>query len=74
MKLGRAAEAQAEFERAAALTRNQRERGLSLRRAREAAAAATAGSAAGTASDAERGQDCSGGGRDQGVVWGRGPG
>jgi RNA polymerase sigma factor (sigma-70 family) len=38
LKLGRRAEAQAEFERAAALTRNMRERDLSARRAREAAA------------------------------------
>ena len=37
-KLGRNAEAQAEFERAAALTRNERERELSARRARDAAA------------------------------------
>jgi RNA polymerase sigma-70 factor (ECF subfamily) len=42
MKLGRASEAQAEFERAAALTENQQERELSLRRAYEAAAAAAA--------------------------------
>ena len=40
-KLGRNAEAQAEFERAAALTRNERERELSARRARDAAAADT---------------------------------
>ena len=39
MKLGRPDEARAEFERAAALTRNQRERDLSAERAREAAAA-----------------------------------
>jgi RNA polymerase sigma factor (sigma-70 family) len=39
-KLGRNAEAQAEFERAAALTRNERERELSERRASEAAAEA----------------------------------
>jgi predicted RNA polymerase sigma factor len=37
-KLGRNAEAQAEFERAAALTRNERERELSAQRARDAAA------------------------------------
>jgi RNA polymerase sigma-70 factor, ECF subfamily len=43
MKLGRPDEARAEFERAAALTRNQRERDLSAQRAREAAAAAAAG-------------------------------
>jgi RNA polymerase sigma-70 factor, ECF subfamily len=43
MKLGRAGEAQAEFERAAALTENQQERELSLRRAYEAAAAAAPG-------------------------------
>jgi RNA polymerase sigma factor (sigma-70 family) len=36
-KLGRNAEAQAEFERAATLTRNERERALSARRARDAA-------------------------------------
>lgn len=40
MKLGRPAEARAEFERAAALTRNARERRLSEQRARDAAAAA----------------------------------
>ncbi len=40
MKLDRPAEAQAEFERAAELTRNRQERDLSLRRAQEAAAAA----------------------------------
>ena len=40
MKLGRPGEARAEFDRAAALTRNQRERDLSAERAREAAAAA----------------------------------
>ena len=40
MKLGRPAEARAEFDRAAALTRNERERDLSAERAREAAAAA----------------------------------
>lgn len=46
MKLGRPAEAQAEFERAAALTGNAPERELSARRARTAAAQATqAGSA-----------------------------
>ena len=39
MKLGRPAEARAEFERAAALTANAAERELSARRAREAAAA-----------------------------------
>lgn len=37
-KLGRNAEAQAEFERAAAMTRNERERELSAQRARDAAA------------------------------------
>jgi predicted RNA polymerase sigma factor len=36
MKLGRPAEARAEFERAAALTRNERERALLLARAAEA--------------------------------------
>ena len=36
-KLGRAPEARAEFERAATLTRNERERGLLLERARAAA-------------------------------------
>jgi RNA polymerase sigma factor (sigma-70 family) len=41
MKLGRPDEAQAEFERAAALTRNHRERDLSQQRARIAAAAAS---------------------------------
>jgi RNA polymerase sigma factor (sigma-70 family) len=41
-KLGRNAEAQAEFEHAAALTRNERERELSARRARDAAADAGA--------------------------------
>jgi RNA polymerase sigma-70 factor, ECF subfamily len=40
MKLGRPAEARAEFERAAALTRNAQERELSAERAREAAAQA----------------------------------
>jgi RNA polymerase sigma-70 factor, ECF subfamily len=40
MKLGRPQEARAEFERAAALTRNKRERYLSAERARNAAAAA----------------------------------
>jgi predicted RNA polymerase sigma factor len=39
-KLGRTAEARAEFERAAALTANERERQLSAARAREAGAAA----------------------------------
>jgi RNA polymerase sigma-70 factor, ECF subfamily len=43
MKLGRPDEARAEFERAAALTRNQRERDLSDERARGAAAAADGG-------------------------------
>ena len=43
MKLGRPDEARAEFERAAALTRNQRERDLSDERARGAAAAAADG-------------------------------
>ncbi len=42
MKLGRAAEAQSAFERAAKLTRNDPERELVLRRAREAAQAAAA--------------------------------
>jgi len=42
MKLGRPAEARAEFERAAALTANAAERELSARRAREAARAAAA--------------------------------
>jgi RNA polymerase sigma-70 factor (ECF subfamily) len=41
LKLGRPAEAQAEFERAAALTRNAPERELSAQRARAAAAQAT---------------------------------
>ena len=40
MKLGRPAEAQAEFERAAELTSNVRERELSAERARAAAAQA----------------------------------
>ena len=40
MKLGRPAEARAEFERAATLTRNAQERELSAERAREAAAQA----------------------------------
>ena len=43
MKLGRAAEARAEFERAAALTRNTRERELSAGRARAAQARAAQG-------------------------------
>ncbi|HEY9245091.1 MAG TPA: RNA polymerase subunit sigma-24, partial [Streptosporangiaceae bacterium] len=38
-KLGRAAEAQAEFERAAALTRNEAERTVLLRRAADCRAA-----------------------------------
>jgi predicted RNA polymerase sigma factor len=42
MKLGRPAEAQAAFERAAELTRNGPERELTLRRAREAEAEAEA--------------------------------
>jgi RNA polymerase sigma factor (sigma-70 family) len=42
MKLDRTAEARAEFERAAALTRNDRERTLLLRRADEAAATSSA--------------------------------
>jgi len=42
MKLGRPAEAQAEFERAAALTRNGPERELLARRARQAGAASGA--------------------------------
>jgi len=42
-KLGRNAEARAEFERAAALTSNERERELSARRARDAAATSGAG-------------------------------
>ena len=41
MKLGRADEARAEFERAATMTRNAPERELSARRARMAAAQAT---------------------------------
>jgi predicted RNA polymerase sigma factor len=41
MKLDRASEARAEFERAATLTRNDRERALLLRRAHEAAATST---------------------------------
>ncbi len=45
-KLGRADEARAEFERAAALTANERERQLSADRAREAAAESDAGSRA----------------------------
>jgi predicted RNA polymerase sigma factor len=44
LKLGRPAEAQAEFERAAALTRNTPERELSLARARDAAAQTISGS------------------------------
>jgi RNA polymerase sigma factor (sigma-70 family) len=46
LKLGRPAEAQAEFERAAALTRNTPERELSLARARAAAAQTIPGSGA----------------------------
>jgi RNA polymerase sigma-70 factor, ECF subfamily len=42
-KLGRNAEAQAEFERAAALTHNERERQLSAQRARDAGAGAAGG-------------------------------
>jgi predicted RNA polymerase sigma factor len=42
MKLDRASEAHAEFERAAALTRNDRERALLLRRAQEAGATRSA--------------------------------
>jgi len=42
MKLDRAAEARAEFERAAAMTRNDRERDIMLRRAHEAGIAADA--------------------------------
>jgi predicted RNA polymerase sigma factor len=42
-KLGRAEEARTEFERAAALTRNARERELSLQRARAAAESAQGG-------------------------------
>jgi predicted RNA polymerase sigma factor len=38
LKLGRAAEAQAEFQRASELTRNARERELSTQRARTASA------------------------------------
>ena len=56
MKLGRPAEAQAEFERAAALTRNGPERELLARRAREARAA---------------GQPSADGGADSGAVTGR---
>ena len=41
VKLGRPEEARVEFERAAALTRNERERELSLERARAAARAAS---------------------------------
>ncbi|HYU53562.1 MAG TPA: RNA polymerase sigma factor [Gemmatimonadaceae bacterium] len=41
MKLGRLGEAQSEFEHAASLTRNARERGLLLERARKSAAGAT---------------------------------
>jgi RNA polymerase sigma-70 factor (ECF subfamily) len=41
MKLGRLDEAQSEFEHAASLTRNSRERGLLLERARKSAAGAT---------------------------------
>jgi predicted RNA polymerase sigma factor len=40
VKLGRLAEARSEFERAAALTRNERERALLLGRARECEGAA----------------------------------
>jgi predicted RNA polymerase sigma factor len=40
MKLGRPGEACAEFERAAALTRNEREQALSLERAEQARSAA----------------------------------
>jgi RNA polymerase sigma-70 factor, ECF subfamily len=53
MKLGRPAEAQAEFERAAALARNAPERDLVTERGR--AAAREAGQAAGTGSDADPG-------------------
>jgi RNA polymerase sigma factor (sigma-70 family) len=42
MKLGRLGEAQSEFEHAASLTRNARERGLLLERARKSAAGASA--------------------------------
>jgi predicted RNA polymerase sigma factor len=49
MKLGRPAEARAEFERAAALTRNAQERDLSAGRAREAEAQAGGGAGQGTA-------------------------
>jgi RNA polymerase sigma factor (sigma-70 family) len=48
MKLGRPDEARTEFERAAALTRNNRERDLSQQRARSAAAAAGARRASGS--------------------------
>ena len=47
MKLGRPDEASAEFARAAALTRNEQERGLSAERAREAAAQAALEAGAG---------------------------
>jgi predicted RNA polymerase sigma factor len=46
MKLGRPDEARAEFERAAALTRNEAERGLSAERARAAGAEAARAEAA----------------------------
>ena len=42
VKLGRHREARAEFERAASLTRNERERALLLKRAAECDAAASA--------------------------------
>ena len=48
LKLGRAAEAQAEFQRASELTRNARERELSAERARSAGAHAAGAQAAGT--------------------------
>ncbi|MBO7748358.1 RNA polymerase sigma factor [Paenibacillus sp. MWE-103] len=48
-KLGRHAEARAEFERAASLTRNERERALMRRRAAECEAAAAGGADTGTA-------------------------
>ncbi|MFB7615511.1 RNA polymerase sigma factor [Kitasatospora sp. NPDC056181] len=65
-RLGRAAEARAEFERAAALTRNARERALLLDRAGDTDAAAggpAAGTGAGTSPSAGTGTDAGARGR-----------
>ncbi|MBP0452821.1 sigma-70 family RNA polymerase sigma factor [Kitasatospora sp. RG8] len=65
-RLGRAAEARAEFERAAALTRNARERALLLDRAGDTDAAAggpAAGTGAGTSPGAGTGTDAGARGR-----------